>query len=121
VRKRGGEKKNGSFYLVLLLVKLIDVNFPLMKTMAKFKDCIVEVSNLKTKTIQWVVFVFHVINEARPWHVSYIVKAFFLWEMVIHGSPFKEYNHSDAHKSMFEPACQGLWGRWILGKKVYHA
>lgn len=59
---------------MLLLVKLIDVNFPLMKTMAKFKDCIVEVSNPKTKTIQWVIFVFHVINEARPWHVGYIAK-----------------------------------------------
>ncbi len=76
--ERGGEKKNGSFYLVFLLVKLIDVNFPLMKMMAKFKDCIVEVSNPKTKTIQWVAFVFHVINEARPWHVSYIAKVFFM-------------------------------------------
>jgi len=111
------KKKNGSFYLVVLLVKLIDVNFPLMKTMVKSKDCIVEVFNPKTKTIQWVAFVFHVINEARPWHVSYIAKVFFMWD----GDPFKEYNISDAHKSMFELACEGLWGRWILGKRVYHA
>jgi hypothetical protein len=33
---------------------------------------------------------------------------------VIHGSPIKEYNHSDAHKSMFELACEGLRGRWIF-------
>jgi hypothetical protein len=51
VGERGGKKRNETFYLVLLLVKLIDVNFPLILTMAKFKDCIVEVSNPKTKTI----------------------------------------------------------------------
>jgi hypothetical protein len=50
-----------------------------------------------------------------------IFQKFFLWEMVIHGSPFKESNHSDAPKSMFELACEGLRGRWIVGKRVYHA
>jgi hypothetical protein len=47
-----------------------------MKTMVKFKDCIVEVSNAKTKTIQWVIL-FSMLSMKQGLGMLVILQKFF--------------------------------------------